>query len=446
MKKIKRIFWCLLCSCLLLGMIATVVPQASIVKEVSASNVYLNKTKLILISGTKYTLKLNIPSSQRKNVKWESQYKNIVTVNQNGEVVARNTGIAKIRATYGGKKYFCTIKVENPKMNKTKLFLTPGQKDKLVVNGTKQKVTWASSNPQIVSCDRYGEIRALTPGVVKIRAIVGSKKLFCTVEVKKSSSGNEKPTTPFPWKRYPVMAHALGAINGQVYLNSKESFIESYNKGYRLFEVDLAQTSDGVWVCRHNWKESLGQWNGSGTKVLSSKEFLSTPIYGKCTPMSLKDLFVLLKNYPDAYVLFDSKKYATRNYSNTLADYSQYLKIAYGVGAESVLKRIVPQIYNESMYSALEYLDVFPNYLYSLWKDYSMNELIRVADFCQKNKIFGVSISRSNWSKESQRLFDKKNISLYVYTVNNLSEAKRYIEEGAAGICTDMITKNDLGY
>ena len=121
-------------------------------------------------------------------------------------------------------------------------------------------------------------------------------------------------TPEFNWENYNIITHALGGLDGYTYLNSRESFINHYDKGCRFFEVDLSQTSDGVWVCRHNWKEPMGQWEGDKKKVLSAEEFLNTPIYGKYTPMSFEDLLKLLDEYPDAFVTIDSKQYSVRNY------------------------------------------------------------------------------------------------------------------------------------
>ena len=56
-------------------------------------------------------------------------------------------------------------------------------------------------------------------------------------------------TPEFDWENYNIITHALGGLDGLTYLNSRESFINYYDKGCRLFEVDLTQTSDGVWVC-----------------------------------------------------------------------------------------------------------------------------------------------------------------------------------------------------
>lgn len=72
--------------------------------------------------------------------------------------------------------------------------------------------------------------------------------------------------TGFSWTDHRTIAHALGGLDGKEYLNSRESFLSMYNQGVRLFELDLSRTSDGVWVCRHNWNESMGQWEGTGKK------------------------------------------------------------------------------------------------------------------------------------------------------------------------------------
>ena len=65
-----------------------------------------------------------------------------------------------------------------------------------------------------------------------------------------------------------------GGIGDKTYLNSKESFLAGYQMGCRLFEVDLVKTSDNVWVCRHSWYQSLGQWEGDEKKVLSLRGIL----------------------------------------------------------------------------------------------------------------------------------------------------------------------------
>lgn len=251
-------------------------------------------------------------------------------------------------------------------------------------------------------------------------------------------------TPEFNWENYNIITHALGGLDGYTYLNSRESFINHYDKGCRFFEVDLSQTSDGVWVCRHNWKEPMGQWEGDKKKVLSAEEFLNTPIYGKYTPMSFEDLLKLLDEYPDAFVTIDSKQYSVRNYQRTLEDYAQYREIAINAGLEHTLGQIIPELYNSAMYSGTTLVYKFPAYLYSLWQEYSIEELNDIADFCQANQIQAVSLYCEYWSEDVQKIFDERDILVYIYTINDEEKAREYVKAGANGVCTDTLISENL--
>ena len=251
-------------------------------------------------------------------------------------------------------------------------------------------------------------------------------------------------TPEFNWENYNIITHALGGLDGYTYLNSRESFINHYDKGCRFFEVDLSQTSDGVWVCRHNWKEPMGQWEGDKKKVLSAEEFLNTPIYGKYTPMSFEDLLKLLDESPDAFVTIDSKQYSVRNYQRTLEDYAQYREIAINAGLEHTLGQIIPELYNSAMYSGTTLVYKVPAYLYSLWQEYSIEELNDIADFCQANQIQAVSLYCEYWSEDVQKIFDERDILVYIYTINDEEKAREYVKAGAKGVCTDTLISENL--
>ena len=254
-----------------------------------------------------------------------------------------------------------------------------------------------------------------------------------------------KSETPeFSWEDYTVTAHALGGIDGITYLNSRESFLESYQKGIRLFEVDLVRTSDDIWVCRHTWKQPMGQWKEEGKKILSSEEFLNTPLEGKYTSVSLEDLFELLQEYPDAFVLPDVKKYSVRDRQMTFDDYTEFVEIARNMEAEDVLDQIIPEIYNQEMFFGASEVYDFQSYLYSFWQEQTEEELAETADFCAENKIPAVTISRDVWTEEIQKIFDDRGLFVCVYTVNDAEEAAGYIRAGASCICSDFLTESDL--
>ena len=58
-------------------------------------------------------------------------------------------------------------------LNRTVLALTVGDKETLQVNGTEDTVSWASSDPTLVSVTSSGEVTALAKGTAVITAQVG---------------------------------------------------------------------------------------------------------------------------------------------------------------------------------------------------------------------------------------------------------------------------------
>ncbi len=56
--------------------------------------------------------------------------------------------------------------------------------------------------------------------------------------------------------------------------------------------------------------------------------------------LTLEDLLKLLDEYPDAFVMVDSKQYSVRNYQRTLEDYAQYREIAINAGIQHTLGRL----------------------------------------------------------------------------------------------------------
>ena len=160
--------------------------------------------------------------------------------------------------------------------------------------------------------------------------------------------------------------------------------------------------------------------------------------------MTFKDLLMLLSDYPDAFVMLDSKQYSVRNYQKTLEDYADYVELAQEAGVPDVMGQVIPEIYNQAMFAGTALLYNFPAYIYSLWQEYSKEDLTEIAAFCKEKNIQAATVYYKYWSEEVQEIFDKKGIKLYIYTVNNLKEAQGYIQKGAAGVCSDYLQDTDF--
>lgn len=101
------------------------------------------------------------------------------------------------------------------------------------------------------------------------------------------------------------IAHAGGRIDGKKYTNSKEALDLSYQKGFRLFELDIVKTKDGKYVAAHDWKHWSKATNFKGALPPSYSEFMRFKIFEKYTPLdmdSINDWFAIHK---DAILITD---------------------------------------------------------------------------------------------------------------------------------------------
>lgn len=152
--------------------------------SISVSNV--SNQKLTLEKGKTFALEaVKVPFTSTQKITYASSNKNVATVTSSGTVKAVAAGKAVITVTSGGKKTSLTVTVPgitnlqssvSIKKNKT-LTLKP------VTYGISGKVTYTSSNKNIVSVTSKGKIKGLKKGTAKITVKAGNFKKVITVKV-----------------------------------------------------------------------------------------------------------------------------------------------------------------------------------------------------------------------------------------------------------------------
>ncbi len=243
------------------------------------------------------------------------------------------------------------------------------------------------------------------------------------------------------------IAHALGAIDDKVYTNSLEAFQHNYDLGFRVFEADLEYTSDDEIVLIHSWeranlKDIFGMDVPSDNveTPLSAGEFRSLKIYGKYTTLSLKDLIGLMAENPDTYLVIDGKYSDEERVRKEYADIVELTKEV----DKSILDRMIPQIYSESMYDWIMDSYDWKSIIFSWYKYGSAGlEPEPLFDFCEER---GIKIAAMKDALENallDREAGRRGIMIYVYTVNEPADRKRLFGNGVKGIYTDFLYEND---
>lgn len=235
------------------------------------------------------------------------------------------------------------------------------------------------------------------------------------------------------WMGHRFIAHALGGIDGFSYTNSHEAFISNYRKGSRLFEVDLLLTSDGNLAARHDWSDNLQKPADEAEGPLSLSQFVNSPVYGKFRPLSLDDLLQLMRRYTDIYLITDTKETDPAK----VKEQFEYL-VAQSLEADpSLLKRIVPEIYNEEMYQIVMDIYPFPHKIYSLYQNTDSAEDVLAFIYDKDFSAVAMPIVRAVRNAELISRLNEKGINIYVHTVNSGWLMNLLHNRGVYGFYTD---------
>lgn len=234
-----------------------------------------------------------------------------------------------------------------------------------------------------------------------------------------------------------LICHALGiSEDGDLGSNSLEAFLYNYERGQRVFEADLEVTADHVMVLRHDWSEDYGQadalgWVGEEKPIPDLETFMNARIYGKYTPLSLQDMYRLMDEYEDVWLVLDPKDAEDR-----YEQFSQITATARNHGYEHVLDRVIVQLYSEDMLEAVQAAYPFKNYLFTM---YYSGYYEGVGAFCEENGIKIVALP-AGWITETvMEEQSKYPVEIWAYTVNDEETAKRLAAMGVKGLYSDAL-------
>ena len=248
-----------------------------------------------------------------------------------------------------------------------------------------------------------------------------------------------------------LVSHALGGViygedeeERDSYTNSLEGFTQSYERGLRIFEVDLDYTSDGQLVGVHDWEKQYAPYYGD--ELPDHGTFMSSPVMGKYTPVDLELLLDLMERYPDIMLMLDTK-YGTDE--DAISDFQRFVGDVVSVAQErengdALLDRMIIQLYYPGQYEAVQEVYPFENCLFTLYKldSYAPYEVLLE---CLENRIPVVTMPYKYADFAST--FTDKGITVLVHTLDTYEKVDTAVYYGAGGIYTNYLSREELaGY
>ena len=242
-----------------------------------------------------------------------------------------------------------------------------------------------------------------------------------------------------------MVAHAMGGIHGQAYTNTYEAFVANYEKGLRIFEVDLLLSKDDDLIARHEWGESFTKLMGQQDElepdhqgaVLTSAEFKAAKIMGQYEPLTWDEILDLMEFYPDVYIITDTKQIKPEEIDQIFGAIVDSAKAK----DPALLERIVPQIYNQPMWEQLQGIHPFESIIFTLYTVHDTDK--EVLQFVEDKGISAVTMSETRANKVLIASLNKIGVPSYVHTINDPKIMNKFKRMGAYGFYTDFLTEAD---
>lgn len=248
------------------------------------------------------------------------------------------------------------------------------------------------------------------------------------------------------FRAHRMVAHAMGGIEGLTYTNTYDAFLVNYDQGFRVFEVDLLLSSEGRLVARHEWGESFTRQLGQEDElaadrqgaVLSYAEFKAAKIQGVYEPLDWDDVLELMEQYPDVYIVTDTKQSSPEEIQQI---FTQIVEQAKAKDPE-LLERVVPQIYNREMWEPVQAIYPFESVIFTLYQTHDTDE--EVVAFAEDKHLAAVTMSDTRANAQLIEELNRIGVPSYIHTINDRKTMAKFKRMGAYGFYTDFLTEADL--
>lgn len=216
------------------------------------------------------------------------------------------------------------------------------------------------------------------------------------------------------------IAHAGGEINGVKSTNSKQALDANYKKGFRLFELDIIETSDGKMVAAHDWNMWSRFTDFKGTLPPSHAEFMKHKIYGDYSTLDMKGINDWFTAHPDATLVTD-KLNDPIAFANAFVDKNRLLMELFSLMAvEEASKNGINAIISQVPLMAI--------------KGDKLNYLA-------VNNVKHVALSRRILASNTDLMLKlrEQGVRVYVYNVNfDPGKDEKYVQENEIGLVYGM--------
>ena len=234
------------------------------------------------------------------------------------------------------------------------------------------------------------------------------------------------PYAPAPEDRadpLPPIAHAGGALDGMTYTNSHAA-LDANARRYDLFEIDLIETTDGAWVCLHDWDVHAPALLGTDGERLTLAAFEARAAASDTQPCTLGSLAAWMRANPHARLVTDVK-------GDNLAALAALAR-----EHADLVARTFPEVFTPGEAAAARALG-FERLIWSLYRHDGGDDdvLARLNEVRPTAIAMPVIRARKGLGAKLRA----RGVPVYVHTVNDEDAVAWHRARGVGGIYTDAL-------
>lgn len=213
------------------------------------------------------------------------------------------------------------------------------------------------------------------------------------------------------------IAHAGGKIDDKTYTNSLEALNFSYDKGFRLFELDIIRTKDNYFVAAYDWEHWAKITDWQGEFPVTKKQFLSRKIFDKYTALDMDAINKWFDEHKDAILVTDKVNNPVE-FSELFIDRNRLIMELFDDNAvkEGLKAKILSAMPSQSVVDGL-----------------SISDIKKLADDGVRNVAISRRFIKNN--KAMLKEFKNNNIKVFAYHINF-----------DVGFDEDYVTKYEMDY
>lgn len=250
---------------------------------------------------------------------------------------------------------------------------------------------------------------------------------------------NDRGSELEPFDDLGYIAHAGGSPGGllqiEPYTNSRAAFEVSYTNGFRAFELDLITIGDGTPIVAHDGHED--RYGVVDFRQATLADVAGRKWRGKYELLLLDDLVALMREYPDVWIVLDTK-WDDQAIARALVEAAD--------NDAAVLDRVVPHLVSDQHADDLLDIYPFPERMIAVYQWPGSDE--QLAARGERHGVDHVMMwYDSRWSEATQAVLEAAGMQVWVHTPHDAEVIEMFrardiavYSDGYIGGCSEVVS------